>query len=316
MGDTMQWADRIGRRVKLQDVHILLATVESGSMAKAAERLAISQPVISRSIASLEHALGVRLLERGRNGIEPTMYGRALVTHGLAAFDDLKQGVKAIETLADPTVGEVRVGCPEPISGGLLTEVIDRFCTRHPRAVVTVVAANDMSPDFRPLRERKVDFLLGRVGTPFADDDLDAEILYQDQLYIVAGRHSRWARRRRLALADLVDAPWLWTPTMFSWRIAETFEANGLAPPKVSVQTHSIHQRVALLATNRFVGMLSGSLLRFNADRLSLKILPIKFSTRPWSVAIVKLKDRMVSPIVQAFIEGVREVAKPLTNSK
>src|SRR5690242_13477441 len=88
----MQWKDRIGRRLKLQDMHILLAAVESGSMAKAAEHLAISQPVVSRAIASLEHTLGVRLLDRSRSGIEPTLYGRALLTHGLAAFNELKRG--------------------------------------------------------------------------------------------------------------------------------------------------------------------------------------------------------------------------------
>jgi hypothetical protein len=94
----MQWKDRIGRRLKLQDMHILLAAVEAGSMAKAAEHLAISQPVVSRSIASLEHTLGVRLLDRSRSGIVPTLYGRALLTHGLAAFNELKRGVNAIES--------------------------------------------------------------------------------------------------------------------------------------------------------------------------------------------------------------------------
>src|SRR5437763_17146189 len=101
----MQWEDRIGRRLKLQDMHILLAAVQWGSMAKAADHLAISQPVVSRSIASLEHALGVRLLDRSRNGIEPTMYGRALLEHGLAAFNELRQGVKAIELLSDLAAG-------------------------------------------------------------------------------------------------------------------------------------------------------------------------------------------------------------------
>jgi DNA-binding transcriptional LysR family regulator len=86
----MQWEDRIGRRVKLQDMHILLATVQCGSMGKAATHLAISQPVVSRSIAGLEHALGVRLLDRTRGGVEPTIYGRALLNHGLAAFNELK----------------------------------------------------------------------------------------------------------------------------------------------------------------------------------------------------------------------------------
>ena len=67
--------DRIERRLKLHDVRVLMSVVEAGSMAKAAECLGTSQPAVSRSIADLEHTLGVRLLERSPRGVEPTQYG-------------------------------------------------------------------------------------------------------------------------------------------------------------------------------------------------------------------------------------------------
>src|SRR5882757_8644664 len=109
MGAAMQLSDRIGRRMKLQDLHILMSVVQAGSMGKAAERLNSTQPAISRSIAELEHALGVRLLDRHRQGVEPTEYGRALLDCGVAVFDDLRQGVKNIAFLADPAAGELRI---------------------------------------------------------------------------------------------------------------------------------------------------------------------------------------------------------------
>src|SRR4249920_3261136 len=99
----MQWTDRIGRRVKLRDLHILLAVAQSGSMARAAERLAISHPVVSKTISDLERALGVRLLDRTAQGIEPTAYGRAFITCGATVFDELRRGVQEIELLSDPT---------------------------------------------------------------------------------------------------------------------------------------------------------------------------------------------------------------------
>src|SRR5690348_8972150 len=104
----MQWAERIGRRIKLRDLHVLSAVMEWGSMAKAARHLAVSQPVVSAAIADLERTVGVRLLDRGRRGVAPTIYGRALLKHGVVAFDALKQGVQEIEFLADPTGGELR----------------------------------------------------------------------------------------------------------------------------------------------------------------------------------------------------------------
>jgi DNA-binding transcriptional LysR family regulator len=312
MRKRLDWADRIGRRVKLHDLHVLLTTVEAGSMAKAAERLAISQPVVSRSVANLEHALGVRLLDRSRTGVEPTAYGQVLLTYGLAAFDDLRQAVRSIETIADPTAGEVRVGCPEPISAGLMCAVIDRFSRKYQRVTITVVAADNMAPEYRPLRDRQVDFLLGRVALPFAEKDLDAETLYQDRQFVVAGSKSPWARRRNLRLAELLDEPWLWAPSMFNWRIGDAFQRAGLPAPKVCVQTYSIQQKLNLLSTNRFIGTLAGSVLRFNGGRLSLKVLPVDLAIEPWSVGVVTLKGRTLRPVVQSFLKCVRDTAQHL----
>jgi DNA-binding transcriptional LysR family regulator len=86
----MRWEDRIGRRLKMRDIHVLMAVAQSGSMAKAARELAVSQPVVSKTITDLEHILGVRLLDRSPQGVSPTPFGRALLNRGVAAFDDDK----------------------------------------------------------------------------------------------------------------------------------------------------------------------------------------------------------------------------------
>src|SRR5947209_7223689 len=104
----MNQAHHVRRRLKLRHLEILLAVAETGSMAKAATRLAISQPAISRAIADAEDMLGVPLFDRSPQGVEPTQYGRALLKRGVAAFDEIAQGVKDIAFLADPTTGELR----------------------------------------------------------------------------------------------------------------------------------------------------------------------------------------------------------------
>jgi len=114
-------------------LRVLMSVVERGSMAKAAESLATSQPAISRAIADLEYSLGVCLLDRGPRGIVPTPYGHALIKRGIAIFDELKQGVQDIEFLADPTAGEVRIAAPIGWGAGLVATVIDRLARRYPR---------------------------------------------------------------------------------------------------------------------------------------------------------------------------------------
>src|SRR4029077_4689018 len=124
---TPHWESRIGRRLKLRDLHILSAVVQWGSMAKAATHLAMSQPAVSEAIANLEDALRVRLLDRSSRGIEPTIYAHALLRRGQVAFDELRQGIRDIEFLADPTAGELQIASGDLLAAGLLPAAIDRL---------------------------------------------------------------------------------------------------------------------------------------------------------------------------------------------
>src|SRR5262245_12337993 len=135
----MQWSDRIGRRVKLRDLHVLLAVAQSGSISRAAEDLAISHPVVSRAISDLEHTLGVRLFDRSRRGVEPTMYGRAFSDCGVAVFDDLRSGVQRIENLSDPASGEVRIGGSDVMMAGFIPVVIDELARKHRKMIFHTV---------------------------------------------------------------------------------------------------------------------------------------------------------------------------------
>lgn len=310
----MEWIDRIGRRLKLHDLHIFMTVAEMGSMGKAAERLALSQPSVSKAIANIEHAIGVPLFDRTPKGVETTAYGRALLRRGSEAFAELNRGIKDIEFLTDPTAGEVRIGCPEAFASGLLTKVLENFHREYPRVIVGVHAANNMSREFRLLRDRNVDFLLGAITSPLAEEDLDVEVLYDDRAFIVSGRANRWAGRRKVELAELVDEPWLLAhESIFSSLVEEAFQSQRLARPKLGVRTYSTYQRLSLLATNSFIGGESGSVLRFNIDRFPLKVLPVDFPFRSWPIAIVTLKDRTLSSVVQTFIECAREVAAMMT---
>jgi DNA-binding transcriptional LysR family regulator len=310
----IQWTERIGRRLKLRDLHVLFAVVEAGSMAKASRRLAVSQPVVSQAIADLEHALGVRLVDRHRRGIEPTIYGRSLLNHGLAAFDSLRQGVKELEYLADPTVGELRVGCPEWVMAGLLPVIIDKLARRYPRLVFHVQQTVPATSEFRELRQRSLDLVLGRIAAPFEAHDLQAEVLYQEKLSVVAGVRSPWARRKRIELAELVDQRWILTPQndLPGSLVRDAFRSSGLRPPEPIVSAFSVHLRNRLLATGRYLSVVPDSLLVHAGHRMSFKILPVKLPILPRPVAIVTLKNRMLSPVVRLFIDCARDLTKAL----
>ena len=313
---TPDWETRIGRRLRLRDLHILSTVVQWGSMAKAAPHLAMSQPAVSEAIASLETALGVRLLDRTPRGVEPTLYASALLKRGLVIFDELRQGIKEIEFLADPTAGEVRIGSIESLSAGFVPEVIDQFSRKYPRVLVHVVNTTTATQEFRELRERTVDLLVGRLHKPLAEDEIDAEVLFQDDYFVVASARSPWARRRKIALADLLDEPWILNPPDNAFApfmlMAQVFSAQGLELPRAAVTSFSAAIRMHLVARGRFLTILRGSMLRHNAERWDLKALPIALNALSVPIAIFKLKHRTVSPVVEKFIEHLRAAAKSM----
>jgi DNA-binding transcriptional LysR family regulator len=317
---SVDWEKRIGRRLRLRDLHILSTVVQWGSMAKAAGQLGVSQPSVSEAIANLEAALRVRLLDRSPRGIEPTLYARALLKRGLVVFDELLQGIQDIELLSDPTRGEVRVGCPETLAAGFVPAVIERLSRQHPNVVVHVTHANASNLVLRELRERSIDLMLGRVMGPVLDDELDSEILFEDRDYVVAGARNPWTSRRKVALAELAKDQWIQLPPGSDGgvRMAEAFQAGGLQLPAENVgsYTSSMHIRYHLLATGRFLTILPNSALQFNAKAWSLKALPVDLRIRPSLVAVLTLTNRTISPVAQLFIEHVRAVAKSMSGRR
>jgi DNA-binding transcriptional LysR family regulator len=305
-------SDLIGQRLKLQHLKVVMAVVEQGSMQKAAKQLAISQPVVSKVIADLEEVLGVRLFDRSSQGVEPTLYGRALLKRSVAIFDDLKAGVEEIGFLADPTAGTLRIGSTEPLLAGLGFTVIERLCRKYPRIVFDVVQADSAMLLNRDLPERRIELAVVPLLTPSVGDDQEATILFQDRLRVVVGRQSPWARRRRVALADLLDEPWCVARSAIGARVSDVFPLSGLKRPRIAVTTTTAHLLFQLLETGRFVGHFGEGLLYFFASRFAVKKLPIDLPIAPFAVAIVTLKNRTISPVARLFIDCAKEVARPL----
>ncbi len=101
-----------------------------------------------------------RLFDRNPRGVEPTIYGRALLKRGRAAFDELRQGIKDIDFLSDPKAGELKIGCPASVLGGTLSRAVESFCRQYPRVVLHFDDVTSPGGDFPTLREREHDLIL------------------------------------------------------------------------------------------------------------------------------------------------------------
>jgi DNA-binding transcriptional LysR family regulator len=306
----MQLSERIGRRLKLRDLNIFLVVATERSMSKAAARLAVSQPAISKAIADMEYVLGAPLLDRGPRGVEPTLYGRALIKRSIAIFDELRHSVTDIESLLDPSVGEARIGSTGPLAAAIVPAVIDRLTNRYPGISIDVVDAF-FDVLVRELHDRSIDLAIGRATAPITDEGLDTEVLFSDRLLVVAGLRSKWANRRKVKFEELAGEPWTIPP-----HIGRALRAAGLPTPRVVVPSTSVSVGVHLAASGRFLAVFPQSMLRFGAKGLALKALPIKLPVQPTAVLAVTLKKRTLNPVARLFLETVRAMTRTLASSR
>src|SRR5215213_6234365 len=184
--------DRVLHRLKLSDLRLFHAVVEHGGMNKAAAHLNISQPAVSKAVAALESTLRVRLLDRSSQGVEPTMYGRALNEGGIAVFDELSKTVQLVEHLIDPTSGELHIGCTEAGASGLVPAILSKLSERYPRVRFRVTTAEPATLIERALPERKIELAIGAVPAMFPAREIEVRVLYNDRHYVMAGNHNKW----------------------------------------------------------------------------------------------------------------------------
>jgi len=309
----MQWDDRIGRRLRLKDLHTLQTIAEVGSMAKASSRLALSQPAISKAIADMERTVGAALLDRSSRGVELTESGRLLVGRTRVVFDELRQGVTDIVQTSDPARGVVRVGTTEPVTA-VVSEIIGHLARKYPGISYHIVVG-DRDPLEHALRERTLDVALTRWAPSPIADDLAAEVLFRSSLVVMAERrHPLLRRNRKLRLADLMGEQWtLSPPDSFLGRTGvDLFRRHGLPLPPTVVTTISIYMRLNLLASSRFVTLLPMQILRHRSSSAWLRALNVDLGDTSAPIASLTLKGRRAAGAIKLFQQASRDVCEAM----
>lgn len=306
----MDWIDDVSRRIKLRDLRVLQATIEAGSMAKAARALSMSQPAISYALSEMEKALGVPLLERSARGVTPTACGLALLERSTVVFNELRLGLKEIEALTDPAIGELAVGTTPPMSA-VASAVINSMIKSHPRMTFHLI--NEPTQVLiNKLRQREIEIAVTRIAHPGAGDDLAQEVLFDDQLAVIAGRNNPWVRQSRVTLKQLQKEPWIFQPPggyLFPL-IRRAFAAQGLEMPNATVSTPSTHAMAMLVANGPFLTIHPEVMLHIPGEHPTLQALAVDLPTTRNPISLVTLRSRTPSKIAQIFVKTSREVVK------
>jgi DNA-binding transcriptional LysR family regulator len=310
----MNRQNRLGPLLKPRQLQIFMMVVQEKNMARAAERLAISRPVVSKAIAYLERSLSVVLLDRTARGVEPTVFGNALSKRGAALFDELRSTAEELSYLADPATGELRIASTEVWAAGLIPAAIEQLRSKFPRLRLRLEQGTAQS-QFDLLRGRSSELVVSRLLTASPDPDIDCEPLFYEKLIVVAGPQSSWARQKRLRLKNLVEAQWILSPLELEKNSPFTlaFRGAGLPVPIPQVLSNSLHLRNGLLSEGEYITLVPESALHFGPERMLLRPLRLEFPRWNVPTGIFWLKGRMLSPIAQQFMAVVRRMTKGLS---
>lgn len=309
----MQWHDRIGRRLRLKDLHTLQTVAEVGSMAKASHRLGLSQPAISKAVTDMEHAVGAALLDRTSRGVELTECGHLLVDRTRVVFDEIKQGVADIAHRSDPAQGLVTIGTTEPVTA-IVSEIIGHLVRKYP-VIKYHIMIGDRDALEHALRQRRLDLVITRWAPSPTAVDLTSEVLFRSSLAVMAERHHPLLRsRKKLKLGDLMGEQWtLSPPDSFLGRTGvELFGRHNLPLPPTTVTTISIYMRLNLLASSRFITLLPMQILRMRSSSAWLRALNVDLGDTSAPIASITLKGRRAGGAVRLFQQASREVCRAL----
>lgn len=308
----MSSMDAIARRVTLRELRLLLAVARCGSILKAAQDIGLTQPAVSKSVADLEGVLGVRLFDRTNRGVEPTPHGRVVLLRAAGVFDELRQAVEELAFLSDSSGGELRIGGTPAMCGGLLSHAISAIESERPGVQFHVIEL-ESEKLVGEVRARAIDVGLARAPTLGLADDIAFDPLFDDRLFVVAGASHPLARRRSISLEEVADQRWVlpMPQSPVSQQFRSAFERLELRLPQSVVTSMSLLVRYELLATNRFVTVLHGSLLQFGNMPSHVRVLPIELSAGIL-IGLIKVKDRTVAPVAELFMERMREIVEPM----
>ncbi len=308
----MNSLDTIARRVTLRELRLLLAVARSGSILKAANEIGLTQPALSKCMAELEGTLGVRLFDRTNRGVNPTPHGEILLRRASGVFDELRQAVDELAFMTDGSRGELRIGGTPTMCAGIL-----------PRAVVSVLGQR---PGFRfqvaeleleklagEVRIRSLDFGIGREPSTDDGDALSFKRLFDDRLFVVAGAQHPLAARQSVTLDDAALHQWVLPAIEGSMigQLRNEFRRHKLDLPQPLVRTMSVLVRYELIATNHFLTVMYGSVLRFGNVPRFLRVLPIDLPAGV-PVGTFHLKNRTLAPSAILFMQTTEELVRPM----
>jgi DNA-binding transcriptional LysR family regulator len=297
--------------MKLHQLSALVAAIEAGSLRRAAEKMRLSQPALTRSIQELEHELGVKLIERTTRGVEATVYGKALIMRSKLVDAELRQARDDIAHLLAATHGDLRIGATPVSAFSLLPLMLSRFKKGRPQLRVGVTEGMGAGL-LNQLRQGDFDFVLGRLYDSIDPREFNFEVLFTDSLVVFARKNHPFARARRLTKAERDGCEWILPGVDSPARTAfqRTFHDHTGAMPQSTIESNSFMTMLTILSQTDLLGISPQQIFRGTWLQKEFTVIDIGFKFPSQPTGVIRRARSVPSTAAQFAIKELRQVAQ------
>jgi DNA-binding transcriptional LysR family regulator len=297
----------ITRKFRLRHVELIAELYDCGSILKAARRLSLTQPTVTKALRDVESTLGVQLFERSNRGLEPTAYGEIFARHAKIVLAQLRHAAEELESLRAGYSGKVTVGTLLAASASILPDAIAMLKKQRPAVAISVVVGtyDILMPS---LLVGDLDMVLGRLPEEGRSRALVYEEFYAEPICVVARRGHPLARKRRLSLRELANEPWLLPlpETALRRQIERAFVEAGAPLPRNVIESVSILTNRALLRKSDCIGVMPYHVALDDVELGLLAILPVKLKSIETPVGAILRAPGKLPPAAAALLDCLR----------
>ncbi len=292
----------VGEAMDLKHLRNMLAVIDEGSLGKAAVRLHLSQPALTKSIQRLEEHLGVKVFERDSRGMKPTLYAYSLQGYAKAACAGMVEAEGRIRSLRSGTEGVVKVAAPPLLATDFLPRALVALSDERPNLKVEVVSQNQNL--FTDLLEGHFNIVVAMLYDELPWEGLTKRWLFDDRLVLVLRPDHPLAKRKAHRVKDFLEEKWVFTAadTWSNRRVRLYFEQTGLAMPRARIESRNPAVLKAIVSISDHVGIISRLGVERELEAGTLKAIEIDSPMMQRPIGIVHREIEPASPAINSLV--------------
>ncbi|MES2413513.1 MAG: LysR family transcriptional regulator [Pseudomonadota bacterium] len=298
----MEWTQRL----RMRQLYLLVALYETRNVSHTASQMGVTQPGLSKWLSELEEDLNVKLFKRNSRGLTPTEFCTALVSHARAIIGELDRTQATIRLMSIGASGNLVVGTTPTVATGLVPKAAGYFRKRFPDAYLNLIE-NRLDTLLPQLEEGRVDLVITRTDQARLDAGMRCDILYPEQIRIIVGASHPLAKKRKVDWPDVMRYPWIIPPKVSPIRreLEHELALAGQPAPRYRVETGSTITIVSMLQDGDLVAPMSARLMHYFQGLKQVVPLPLPY-LREGSVGVIRRREATESPMLKAFLDGLR----------